>query len=55
MLEYIMKCGECGSTIETDSTYKRSDFNMLTRKPMMSIWYICVNENCGVSLPLDVE
>jgi len=54
MLEYSMKCGECGSAIENDCTYKRSDFNMFTRKPMSTVWYICINENCGVNLPLDV-
>lgn len=54
MLEYSMKCGECGSAIEDDCTYKRGDFNMFTRKPMSTVWYICINENCGVNLPLDV-
>lgn len=50
-----MKCGECETKIDMGYTFKRNDFNMFTNKPMVSIWYVCINENCGVSLPMRGE
>jgi hypothetical protein len=44
-----MRCEECNTLIEEGCTYPRNDFNMFTMKPMVSMWYICTNENCGVS------
>lgn len=38
-----MKCGECQTEIDMGMTYKQWD-GML--------FYMCVNENCGVSLPM---
>jgi hypothetical protein len=50
-----MRCEECNTDIDEGHTYERSDFNMFTRKPMMMLWYVCSNENCGVNLPVEVE
>ena len=44
-----MRCEECNTLIEEGCMYPRNDFNMFTRKPMIMIWYICLN--CGVNLP----
>ena len=43
MIEYDMKCGECSTEIDMDTTYKHWD-GML--------FYMCLNENCSVSLPM---
>ena len=45
------KCQECGSAIDEGLVYTHpGDFNRLTGGPMK--WYICSNENCGVSAPI---
>jgi hypothetical protein len=44
MSEIIGYCGECGTGYEKGLTYKMPGDGGI-------VWYICINENCGVSLP----
>ena len=43
MNEIVGYCGECGEGYEKGFTYKMPGDGLF--------WYICINENCGVSLP----
>ena len=44
MDEIVGYCGECGEGYEKGFTFKMPGDGGI-------VWYICINENCGVSMP----
>ena len=54
--QYNMKCLECGDPIDWGCTYPRADarWDSTQKKvvPCTMRWYLCMNENCCVNLPL---
>jgi len=54
--QYNMKCLECGDPIDWGCTFPRPDgrWDSVQKKivPCTFRWYLCMNENCSVSLLL---